>query len=188
MGINVLCKLLKITLCVHVLCESVCVCVTCCMRLTGHYPVSQRTQQAIIPGSLDTKFLISLESGCPVSLLTYYRCTLKTQLPIKNSGIHKPWLWLCFCSARQQGSASVLALAEMLSHVPIWLAFFLFPSIITIQYTYIYISVLHHSQLKTEYKKKTAKRLYGSFYLLSKYVYMIYKNVTYKHIIIIIDI
>ena len=39
----------------------VCVYVCVCMRLTGHYPVSQRTQEAIIPGSLDTKCLISLE-------------------------------------------------------------------------------------------------------------------------------
>lgn len=46
--------LCRITLCVHVF-----VCV--CMRLTGHYPVSQRTQEAIIPGSLDTKCLISLK-------------------------------------------------------------------------------------------------------------------------------
>lgn len=50
-------------LCMHV-------CATYCMM--GHYPVIQKTHEAIIQRSLGDKFLISLESGCPVSLLTYY--------------------------------------------------------------------------------------------------------------------
>lgn len=54
------------------------------MRLTGHYPVSQRTQEAIIPGSLDTKCLISLKKrmSCSSSHITdgHWR-------RIKNSGI-----------------------------------------------------------------------------------------------------
>lgn len=78
---NVSVSLPSITLCRHVLC------VTCCMGLTGHYPVSQRTQGAIILGSLDTKCLISLESGCPVSLLTHYRCMLQPQEPTEKSVI-----------------------------------------------------------------------------------------------------